>query len=296
MTDTKYGQPVDRLLSLGETHLTKVENWQDYLALGIGPEHIPDLLRMVNDEELNEADSENPEVWAPVHALRALGQLRDESVIQPLLQILEDEEGDEWIQEDTPRVFSLIGPGAIPALSDFLADPSRNVHARGYAAESLRAIAERHPESRSSSIEGMTRTLERYKENDYDLNALIINDLTQLKAVETVPLIEQAFDSGMVEEFFIDLDSVLIEMGLKEPEDEDDFISAVEELDRSLFKAPAYIPKPSDFKIVTPDFPDEEDDAPVVDSQPVQASKPLRNFESIKFSRNKPKKKKKKKR
>src|SRR5205814_135203 len=64
-----YSPPVDRLLKIGEC---KLQDWPDYLAFGLGPEHVPDLIRMVEDEELNEAPSESLRVWAPIHAWRAL--------------------------------------------------------------------------------------------------------------------------------------------------------------------------------------------------------------------------------
>jgi hypothetical protein len=65
-----YPEPVSQLLTLGECQ--RGPQWLDYLALGIGLEHVPDLIRMVQDEELNQAYSESLEVWAPVHAWRAL--------------------------------------------------------------------------------------------------------------------------------------------------------------------------------------------------------------------------------
>lgn len=274
MTDTKYAPPLDKLLTLGEFYLRTSVDWVDYLALGIGPDHIPDLLRMVNDEELNDLESESPEVFAPIHALRALGQLRDESLIQPLLQILTNHEdddwlADEWLEEDIPRVFGLIGPAAIPALSDYLADASRGVFARNYAASALMVIAERYPEHHSSCVEGLTRTLERFEENEDELNATIINDLTELRAADTFPLIKKAYEAGRVGKSIMNLNFLAVLMGLEEP-----------------------VYEPSDFEI----FPPGYENARVVDSLPAQASNPPRNFGSLKFSRNKPKKKKKKRR
>ena len=268
MSDTKYAPPLDKLLTLGEYYLWTSVDWVDYPALGIGPEHIPDLLRMVDDEELNDLESEGTEVWTPLHAIRALGQLRDESTIQPLLQILTRNVDDDSIQEDIPRVFGLIGPVAIPALSDYLADASRDVFERSCAANALQAIALRYPEHRSSCIEGITRTLERFEENEDELNAFISNDLAELKAVDTLPLIEKAYEAGKVDESIIGLDFVLTLMGVRKPE-----------LEKGLFF----------------DLPNAEN-APIVDSLPGQVSKPARDFKPVKFSRNKPKKKKKKRR
>lgn len=265
MSDTAYAPPLDKLLTLGEFHLTASIDWVDYLALGIGPEHIPDLLRMVNDEKLNDLESESPEVFAPIHAVRALGQLCDESTIQPLLQILTSNMDDEWIQEDMPRVFGIIGPIAIPALSDYLADGSYDMLERSYAANALQVIAVRYPEHGSNCIEGIKRTLERFEENEEDLNAFLVNDLAELKAVDTLPLIEKAYEAGKVDESIIRLDFVLALMGLR---------------------------KPADFGFFPPLFPGTEN-ARIVDSMPVQPSNPPRTFGTVKFSRNKKKKKKK---
>jgi hypothetical protein len=81
-------------------------HWPDYLALGLGPEHIPDLIRMATDEKLHWADSESLEVWSPIHAWRALGQLRAESTVEPLLGLLHriDDDQDDWVGEEIPEV------------------------------------------------------------------------------------------------------------------------------------------------------------------------------------------------
>jgi hypothetical protein len=120
MSQTLYTFPVNQLLALGdvrdETH------WPDYLAYGLDTSHILELIRMGTDEELQWADSESVEVWAPVHAWRALGQLRAEAAIEPLLGLLKniDEEDDDWADTELPKVFGLIGPAAIPALTAYL--------------------------------------------------------------------------------------------------------------------------------------------------------------------------------
>lgn len=67
-----YSAPVSQLLSLGEPGSRA---WRDYMALGIGNDHIADLIRMAGDEELHNADGGSPLVWAPLHAWRALGRI-----------------------------------------------------------------------------------------------------------------------------------------------------------------------------------------------------------------------------
>src|SRR5579864_6469484 len=220
MNTTAYHPPVDQLLTLGETDPVTHEAWPDYLALGIGKEDIPELIRMANDESLNEIGKvEGPEDWASIHAVRALGQLRDESTIESLVELLTTQQDHEWIQEELPEIFAMIGPAAIPALAAYLADGSHPLYGRSYAGEALVAIAEQYPEKRDESIGAIARAVEKFSENDPVLNGLIIGNLAHLKAREMLPLIEQAFQADSVDEITISLDDVLVMMGLKEREE-----------------------------------------------------------------------------
>lgn len=75
-TQYEYPPPVSRLLRLG-----------DVRALGLTAEQVPALIRMAVDEELQWADSDSPEVWAPVHAWRALAQLQAGPAAKPLASL-----------------------------------------------------------------------------------------------------------------------------------------------------------------------------------------------------------------
>ena len=111
MSET-YRDPVAQLLTLGdprqEGHMAS--EWRDYPALGLTTEDVPELARMALDKDLHWTDSEGGEVWAPLHAWRALGQLRAESAVELLLQLLDriDEYDDDWAQTDLPKVFGMI--------------------------------------------------------------------------------------------------------------------------------------------------------------------------------------------
>ena len=50
--------------------------------------HIPELIKMATDEELNQGDSDSQVVWSPVHAWRALGQLKASEALEHLLGLL----------------------------------------------------------------------------------------------------------------------------------------------------------------------------------------------------------------
>ena len=215
---TTYEPPVDKLLTYGEAKLTVSNEWPNYLELGLRPEHIPDLIRMAQDEELNYADSESLEVWAPLHAIRALGQLHAEAAIEPLLSLFDNYRDNEWIMEDLPQAYGMIGPAAIPALAAHVADRSKEEFSRTFASNGLVEIAKLHPEARTEVISVISKILELFDEEEPGVNGFLIGDLGDLKAVETLPLIERAFDADAVDESIIDLDDVLVDFGLKERE------------------------------------------------------------------------------
>lgn len=61
-----YTPPVNALLNLGRPD-GGPEN-ADYSKFGIGPEHVPELIRLMLDQELAWADSDSPVVYARIHA------------------------------------------------------------------------------------------------------------------------------------------------------------------------------------------------------------------------------------
>jgi hypothetical protein len=199
MTEPDYPPPVSELLTLGDCR--EMQAWPDYLALGLGPQHIPNLIRMALEEELYWADSDSLEVWAPVHAWRALGQLRAEAAAEPLTRLFAriDELDDDWAGEELPKIFGMIGSAAIPALRDYLADPSHDLWARVAAAESLGKIGQQHPDARDECVAVLAEQLEQFADLDPTLNAFIINSLVDLKAVEAAPVIERAFAADCVD-------------------------------------------------------------------------------------------------
>ncbi len=200
MTEFDYPKPISKLLTLGEVQRTP--QWRDYLALGFGPEHVPDLIRMALDDGLHHAKSDSSEVWATVHAWRALAQLHAEDAAEPLTRLLSriDEFGDDWVGEDLPRVFGILGPAAIPTLRDYLADSAHGLWARVAAAHSLQEIADQHPHIRDDVIAVLAGQLEYFEEQNRTLNACIVSYLAcDLKAVTAAPIIEKAYAAGRVD-------------------------------------------------------------------------------------------------
>lgn len=213
-----YGPPVDALLGRGMPAYS-LNEWADYPAEhGLGTEHVPDLVRMATDPALHDADADSPEIWAPVHAWRALGQLRAEAAVEPVLRLLEEASVDnDWAFTDLPTVLALIGRPAIPALRRFLTEPKAGTGPYNAAAEALRNMADLDPSLRDEAVATLSERLEAHAENDPDLNAFLISFLTDLRAVEAAPIMERAFAADDVDEFVSgDWEDVQVELGLLE--------------------------------------------------------------------------------
>jgi hypothetical protein len=243
MTNFDYPEPVSKLLTLGDCR--EMRQWPDYLALGISPEHIPDLIRMVQDEKLNQADPQSLDVWAPVHAWRALGQLRAEMAIEPLIGLLEqiDEDYEDWIVDELPRVFGLIGMAALPSLADLLVAPHDGMWAQTTAALALAEIGKRHPEARDDCVTALTQGLESFASQDPGLNGFLISSLVDLKAVEAASLMEKAYAAGSVDIAIVgDWEDAQIQLGL---------------LDERQTPPPQYVHLPVPLPLPTPPRPTE---------------------------------------
>ena len=214
MTIADYQSPVSKLLNYGDCRNYK--EWPNYVQeLNLKDEHILELIRMATDEELNQGDSDSQEVWSPVHAWRALGQLKASEALKPLLGLLNNRD-DDWISSDFPTLCTLIGLDSIPLLKEFLADSSNDFFARIDAAQSLEAISHQYPETRESNIAAIAGELEKFRDNDPTFNGLLIGKLIDWQAVETINIIERAFKANQVDTSIAgDWDDVQVEFGLK---------------------------------------------------------------------------------
>ena len=132
-----------------------------------------------------------------------MGQLRAEEAIEPLLNLFHELKDDDWTGEELPTVFGMIGAAAIPALTAYLADTSRNSFPRVYAAHSLAEIGMSHDEARDACVAALTRQLEIFGKNDRELNGFLISYLIDLHAVESAPLMQRAFAARRVDRMIV---------------------------------------------------------------------------------------------
>lgn len=212
-----YTSPVARLLTHSALDFDmRNDAWADYLALELTAEHVPELVRMASDLELHRADADSREVWAPVHAWRALGQLRAEAAVPDLIRLFERLTDDDWVSAEMPQVFSLIGPASVPALAAFLGDDTVDEQFRLDAPQCLSRIGLDHPEARETCVGVLTAQLEKHGSHGPDLNGLLIWCLLDLGAVESIDVMRAAFAADDVDWSIVgDLEEVEISLGLR---------------------------------------------------------------------------------
>ena len=172
----------------------------DYFAeYSLTSEHIPALISLAT--QWFDAPQENEADYGPVHAWRALGQLRAVEAVQPLLDVQDelDELDDDWYLEEFHHVFGLIGPSAIEPLAAFLSDDSHGEFPRVKSANGLREVVRRFPEAREPVVAILTAELARYQKGAGSLNGFLVSDLLELEAVESAETIERAFAANVVD-------------------------------------------------------------------------------------------------
>jgi hypothetical protein len=214
-----YSPPAAHLLTLGRPSNSFERS--DYP--GLGPENIPELIGIATDLVLRNSESEGPEVWAPVHAWRALGRLGPAAAAagEPLVDLLGQAEGDdEWMLEDLPTVLGSLGPSVVDPLTRLLGDPSRGATSRIVSTKALAELGRLYPEARGDCIAALTAELERRElgNGQGDVNGFVVSALIRLKAVEAVPVLERAFGEDIVPQGICgDWEAVQVGLGLKEP-------------------------------------------------------------------------------
>jgi hypothetical protein len=212
--DAAYPPPLDRLLGLGAL-FTRGREWRDYRQMGLGPEHVPDLIRMASDPELNYADQDDPRVYAPLHAWRALGQLAAPEAAGPLAQLLVQLPDDDGANEELPQVLGMVGAAAVDPAVGVLANPVLEEGTRISAGTALEEIGKRHPDLRGRCVAMLMRQLELYAKQPEGLNGFLIHDLVELGAVEAAPLMQAVFEAERADIMIRgDWEDVQVDLGL----------------------------------------------------------------------------------
>ncbi|MGD8841975.1 MAG: UPF0149 family protein [Gammaproteobacteria bacterium] len=202
------------LFELGEVDHNA--DWPDYLQYGFDESDVDALMALVADEALDEADQGSNEVWAPLHAWRALGQIGSDRVVSPLLEQFDRLREDDWALPEIPMVMGMIGASAIPVLADYLNESYHDEFARVMAADGLCQIARMRPEHRAEVVDALRNYIADPDVSARFLNGLTVSYLLDLDAVEAIDDIRDLFAKHCVEITCNgDLEEVELELGVR---------------------------------------------------------------------------------
>ncbi len=221
--DDAYPPPVGELLKLGEPTLGTFE---DYSRFGFTEEHFPLLVRMMNDTSFwdtveDDSEEERPEVYAPIHAHRAIGTSGWPGALDALLDRMagpaHDDE-DDWFTDDLFRLIPPFGRAALDRLAQIAADPAVGAVAREDAAGLIARIGVAHPETRAECVEILRTRLRNFEPDAYALNGFLVSGLFDLKGVEAIEEIRAVYAADAVDLSICgDLWDVEAELGLRPP-------------------------------------------------------------------------------
>ncbi len=214
-----YQPPVSKVLAYGVIKPRKQpgpKHWPDYVGeLGLTAEHVPELIRLALDRECQKVPTQWVEVYGQVHGWRALAQLKAIEAAEPLLTLLGDE-SDDWVTDEIPYVFGMMGAAVIPALASYLSKSSKQAWGRMTTVSCLRAIAEANPADQGDCVAAMVAQLNDARRNAPEINGLLIAELVELKAVDAAGAIEEAYATDNVDELMAGTwASIQVDLGLK---------------------------------------------------------------------------------
>jgi HEAT repeat protein len=185
--------------------------------LGLTREHVPELIRLLSDPEVQEyREGSAGGYWPPMHAWRALGQLQAEEALQPLFTLLEEtDDEDDWRPSELPQVLGMIGPAAISPARRLVAREDLDEYTRYSAMHVLTEVATRWPDARDQAVEVLTAFLRNWPDQDPEFNSFVIAELVDMSATEAAPLMAAAFEADAVDlSMEGDWEDVQVRMGL----------------------------------------------------------------------------------
>ncbi|MDO9476883.1 MAG: UPF0149 family protein [Pseudohongiella sp.] len=206
------------LVKLGAPDSVYRDPWPDYLTLyGFTDQDLSELLMMVADPQYDELDEDDPAVWAPLHAWRVLGQLRNPLAVRPLIRLFPRLCEVDSALSELCLVFGMIGPAAIPALARRWQKPAHEQFVQVMAMDSLTQVALQHPGSRAQVLNVFRDYLAAPSAQRRTVNGLLVSNLLNLKAVECIDEIREMYQRKLVDISCAgDIEDVEIELGLRD--------------------------------------------------------------------------------
>ncbi len=213
----RYTPPVSQLLAIGDDKVADHHAWRDYAGeYGLSNADIPELIQLAMDWDAGTGEND-PAVWAQMHAWRALGQMRADAAVIPLLTVLEDADEDDYAADrDVPVALGMIGAAAFAPVERLLVHPDTRFGMRLNLIGALAAMVEFHPEMRAACLRRFERLLAGYPVRDETVNGFVMLACGDIRAVEVIDSIRAAFADDAVDISVAgDLEDIEIKLGLR---------------------------------------------------------------------------------
>ncbi|HYH82978.1 MAG TPA: hypothetical protein VEX86_24500 [Longimicrobium sp.] len=213
-----YAPPVSKLLEFGYLRRPPASYVR---LLRLAPEHVPELLRLagdprlLGDEVVDGLDSSA--YFGPLHAWRALAELRPPGAAEALVELYHAYPYDEDVLDELPECVAAIGPDVAPLLIRAASDGGWTTDSRSVAVRTMEVLARRHPETREELRAPLGSLFDGYVDNDPELNAALVYGLVATGAVEHRPAIEAALALGHISREHWDWDWLEDEFGVVLP-------------------------------------------------------------------------------
>jgi hypothetical protein len=163
---------------------------------------VPGLISLVqkwNDENWPSEDEpllgDHDTELLPVTAWRTLADLKAESAVEPLVDILNelDNEDDDWACEELPHVFGKIGEPCIGPLKLVASNDGKPDFIRSIAIVGMRRVADYYPHTRDRVVSALKVLMDSAADDHLSSNSTLLMELVDLHAVEAAESIERAF-------------------------------------------------------------------------------------------------------
>jgi hypothetical protein len=171
---------------------------------------VDSIERLIYYEELLEDDQATEENFsAPLHALFLLGELKSTESMSVVFEIFQQDEDflDLWfvdhITETLWEPVYKMCEASPKLLKDFLVLPDVETFARAPFAIALSQILVQQPQRRAEIITLLTEVVVEYsklpsEQVDRNYISILISQLTDIRAVELLPVIKQLYNKGYV--------------------------------------------------------------------------------------------------
>lgn len=151
--------------------------------------------------------AKEPACWAPLHALRLLGEVPDVDIIEPLLGVVpvgiryEGDQAPELWTQDLLEIIARCGMAAVPILWRWSEDASKQYRSRGAALHAVAYIAHTTPEEHDALVAEARRRLADVE--DKENTTFLVYMLATLGIADAYQEVMDAYKARRVDNEFI---------------------------------------------------------------------------------------------